>query len=120
VLAWALGCGIWYTLTPNRKVPWDQLAQQLASAKVPIYAYDRHEQLPLNFYGAPTRLIRRGEISRISDPDLYFVYRPSTMGSQLQVLLKRGFLIVGKYEARDLHEEIVAVHLVHRGSAGPS
>jgi uncharacterized membrane protein len=118
VIAWALVSGLWYTLLPNRKVPFDRLATQLASVGRPVYTYGPHEQLPLEFYGLHTKQVPNDEPARIDDNDFYLVYRVNAAHLRdLERLLRRGMSIVNTYDARDPHEEIVAVHLKRGGQA---
>lgn len=118
VISWALVSGLWYTLLPNRKVPFDRLATQLASSGRPVYTYGPHEQLPLQFYGLRTRQVPNDEPVGIDDKDFYLVYRVNAAHLRdLERLLRRGMSIVNTYDARDPHEEIVAVHLRRREQA---
>jgi hypothetical protein len=110
LLMWAILSGVWFTLLPDRKVPWDKLAQHLASAKGSVYTYERHEQTPLQYYGLSTTLIAKGEVEHIEDHDFYLVYRPDTVGTELQNLERHGYDVMDKYDVHG-NEEIITVHL---------
>jgi uncharacterized membrane protein len=110
LLTWAVLSGVWFTLLPNRKVPWDTLAHYLAASKSLVYTYERHEQTPLQYYGVSTNLIDKREVEHIKDRDFYLVYRPDTVGSELQNLESHGYGVMDKYIVHG-NEEIIAVHL---------
>lgn len=82
LLTWAVLSGVWFTLLPDRKVPWDNLAHHLAATKSLVYTYERHEQTPVQYYGASTNLIDKREVEHIEDLDFYLVYRPDTVGAE--------------------------------------
>ena len=110
LLAWAVLSGVWFTMLPDRKVPWDTLAHYLAASKSLVYTYERHEQTPLQYYGVSTNLIDKREVEQIEDRDFYLVYRPDTVGSELQNLESHGYGVMDKYMVHG-NEEIIAVHL---------
>lgn len=110
LLAWAVLSGVWFTLLPDRKVPWDTLAHYLAASKSLVYTYERHEQTPLQYHGTSTNLIDKREVEHIEDLDFYLVYRPDTVGAELQNLESHGYGVMDKYVVHG-NEEIIAVHL---------
>lgn len=122
VLSWSLWSGSAYITMPDRKVPWDVLAQWIKTDSVPIYTYERHEQRPLAFYGAENILLHsKADLLRLSDPDFYVVYRdvawPESPKPE-EAFGKRGYRVMQRFEVHNTYERIVAVHLISSSMSG--
>jgi len=122
LVSWSAVSGTWFALLPDRKVPWDRLAGQLLVEPAPIYTYELHEHTPLDFYGAKNTMLPSPEqITNVSQREFYFVYRTSTWrGDDPATMLGlRGFSVVARFEAHDIHEQIIAIRCVSDSSSPP-
>lgn len=123
VLSWSLWTGSAYIIMPDRKVPWDVLAQQIKTDSVPVYTYELHEHRPLAFYGATNIMLHsKSDVLRVSDADFYVVYRdvmwPESPKPE-EAFGERGYRVLQRFEVHDTYERIIAVHLISSPMVGP-
>lgn len=76
---WAVWAGCDYIARSDLKIQWAQVASNTKVLRLPVYAAEDHEHLPLKYYGAPSVLLRSSsDLQEIDDRLFVLCYRQGT------------------------------------------
>ena len=111
LVAWSVFAGLSYVQRPDRKVAWDALADKIYGYGVRVYTAEKHEGVPLSYYGVEnTVLTAHEDLLSLSDSSFVFVYREDNWPGEKPraILERRGYTVVQSASERDRSETIIA------------